>query len=453
MRAGAPAADITNGTDQWGCGPPKGAHPDMAGVSMRRTALLPVLSLAALLLISVTVQAAPGARAGHVRSVTTDRRQAAVRAYWTAARMAAARPAAMAGETQSGSSSSTGSVARDPDSYPNATAGRVFFRNPQDGINYACSGTVVNSGNRSVVLTAGHCVHTGGSAGTWVTNWAFVPGYDHGEEPFGVWTAERLATTAAWASERNFRFDIGAAVVAPNSAAQPIASVVGARGIAFDLGRGLVYDAYGYPVGSPYDGHSQVICSGPADTSDPYAPGSGPDPLGIACNMGGGASGGGWVTDGYVNSVNSYLLGDRPGTVFGPYFGAEARALYLEVADGAMTEPASPTVEQASPEPPSGATEHVLHEVTISLRLMGSLVAKGRIESTNHWCSEYVEVEIYRTRRGVTRLVKRTRSEATGLFRVRLADRPGRYRARTGAQGIDSFNSCAPGASALVPNP
>lgn len=419
---------------------------------MRRTGFVPLLALAALLLAPVTVQAAPGVRSREVRSATTNQRARAVRAYWTQERMAAARPVPLAGEGESAPSSSTGSVSREPGLYPNATAGRVFFTNPHDGVNYACTGTVVNSGNRSVVLTAGHCVHTGGSGGAWVANWAFVPGYDHGEEPFGVWSAVRLATTPAWAAERNFRFDIGAAVVGPDASGWPIAALVGARGIAFDLGRGLSYDAYGYPVGSPYDGHSQVVCSGPAATSDPYAPGGGPDPLGIACDMGGGASGGGWVTGGYVNSVNSYLLGDRPGTVFGPYFGAEARALYEEVAGGAVTEPASPTVERRPQEPPPEATQHVTHEVTIAITLARSLVVKGTVSSTNHWCSEYVEVRIYRTRRGVTRLVKTVTSEAAGRFRARVADRPGRYSARTRAYEVDGFNSCAAGASAAVAN-
>lgn len=424
---------------------------------MRRTSFVPLLALAALLVAPVTVRAAPGVRTGEVRSTTTNQRAHAVRAYWTQGRMAAARPVPLSGEedagtTQPAPSSSTGSVSQEPSTYPNATAGRVFFANPRDGVNYACSGTVVNSGNRSVVLTAGHCVHTGGSGGAWVTNWVFVPGYDHGEEPFGVWSAERLATTPGWAAERNFRSDIGAAVVAPDAAGQPIAAVVGARGVAFDLERGLSYDAYGYPIGGPYDGHSQVVCSGPAATSDPYAPGRGPDPLGIACDMGGGASGGGWVTGGYVNSVNSYLLGDRPGTMFGPYFGAEAKALYLEVADGAATEPASPTVAPRPQEPPPEATRHVTHEVSIDLRLARALVVKGTVSSANHWCSEYVEVEIYRTRRGTTKLVKRVMSEAAGRFRAKVADRPGRYRARTNAHDVDSFNSCAEGASAAVAN-
>src|SRR4051812_8139550 len=59
------------------------------------------------------------------------------------------------------------------------TAGRVFFT--FQGRKASCSGDAVTSTNKSVVVTAGHCVKFEGS---WHTDWIFVPGYDNGNAPF-----------------------------------------------------------------------------------------------------------------------------------------------------------------------------------------------------------------------------------------------------------------------------
>ena len=71
----------------------------------------------------------------------------------------------------------------------------MFFTD--DGLNYVCSGTAVLSGNKSMVWTAGHCVHDGAS--NFHTNWSFVPAYADGSRPYGTWTARTLLTTSGWA--------------------------------------------------------------------------------------------------------------------------------------------------------------------------------------------------------------------------------------------------------------
>src|SRR5439155_15822696 len=70
------------------------------------------------------------------------------------------------------------------------TAGRVFFL--FNGAKASCSGDAVTSGNKSVVITAGHCVKY---QGTWHTNWVFVPGYNNGNAPYGEWPAKATLTT------------------------------------------------------------------------------------------------------------------------------------------------------------------------------------------------------------------------------------------------------------------
>ena len=96
-----------------------------------------------------------------------------------------------------------------------------------------CSGTSVNAPNLSVVFTAGHCVLTKATGPA--RKWVFVPGYHHGERPFGTFTAKWLGTTRQWLASENFNFDVGAAVVCRNERGQRLAAAVGGDGIAWGL--------------------------------------------------------------------------------------------------------------------------------------------------------------------------------------------------------------------------
>src|SRR5919204_1033968 len=84
------------------------------------------------------------------------------------------------------------------------TVGRVFFT--YQGRTASCSGDAVTSANRSVVITAGHCVKL---QGAWHTNWVFVPGYANGNAPYGTWTAKRTMATPQWAASENITYDVG----------------------------------------------------------------------------------------------------------------------------------------------------------------------------------------------------------------------------------------------------
>ena len=109
-----------------------------------------------------------------------------------------------------------------------------------------------------------------------------------------------------------------------------LADAVGASGIAFNEQRGLEYSAYGYPADVPFDGESLEECHGTA--SDDTVGGT--QSQGIDCDMTGGSSGGPWFIggddDGYQNSVNSFGYNTQPNTMYGPYFGDEAKQAYEE---------------------------------------------------------------------------------------------------------------------------
>ncbi|WP_433439221.1 trypsin-like serine peptidase [Nonomuraea sp. CA-141351] len=204
------------------------------------------------------------------------------------------------------------------------TTGRIFFTT--QGRNASCSGSAVTSANKSVVLTAGHCVKLNG---TFHTNWVFVPGYNNGQRPFGTWAATKLLTTPQWNSGEDINFDVAAAVVAPLEG-KTLVDVVGGQGVAFNQQRRQQMYGFGYPAAAPYDGSKLIYCSG--RTFDDYLMS---DDQGLTCNMTGGASGGPWMLNfnestglGTQNSVNSFKYNFAPNWMFGPYFGNEAQAVY-----------------------------------------------------------------------------------------------------------------------------
>ncbi|MBX6382928.1 MAG: peptidase [Microbispora sp.] len=218
------------------------------------------------------------------------------------------------------------------------TTGRVFFTvasGPDAGRSASCSGTAVTSANKSVVITAGHCVKLNG---VFHANWVFVPGYDKGNRPYGTWPATTLLTTAQWNSGENMDYDIAAAVVAPQGG-KSLTDVVGGQGVAFNQPRGRQTYAFGYPAGAPYDGSTLVYCSG-RTFDDSFSSRD----QGLSCGMTGGSSGGPWFMGfdtrtgtGLLNSVNSFKYTFAPYWMFGPYFGPEAEAVYNAAQKTALT--------------------------------------------------------------------------------------------------------------------
>ena len=312
------------------------------------------------------------AGATDVASKTLHQSPADVRAYWTPERMANARPASellrhvspealppvpdergkpwsVSGSTPDrhagavddllGAPSRRATRIGDPSQAPFRTHGKVFLT--FGGFDYVCSGTVVPAKHKRLVATAGHCAYDGGFA----RNWIFVPGKDGGSEPYGRWTAVRLATTSRWANSTedanpandDVRYDVAFAKMRKRNGRR-LQKVVGARGIAFSQSRNLLFNAFGYPAQDPYSGSELYLCSSMGEGTDSEV--SPPRPTRIDCDMTGGSSGGGWVIGrGRVNSVTSYayeavvdcpLLCEDPDgeKLYGPYFGETIRALY-----------------------------------------------------------------------------------------------------------------------------
>jgi V8-like Glu-specific endopeptidase len=266
--------------------------------------------------------------------------------YWTPERMRAAVPAEPLAAGTAASAQAAEVEAGVPASYGGAEAeveggfgiesnesrsaapgvGKVFF--VLDGRGYVCSGNSVGAGNGSVVATAAHCVHGGGFGESYASKWVFVPGYDEGAAPYGLWSAVSFAVPEQWSVVADDSYDTGFVKVGEVDG-QTLAQAAGASPIAFNQPRGLEYTAFGYPAAPPFDGETLKSCAGTA-IADPFLE---YQSQGIECDMTGGSSGGPWfLPSGAQNSVNSFGYEEIPGVMFGPYYGTVAHSAYMAAA-------------------------------------------------------------------------------------------------------------------------
>ena len=285
-------------------------------------------TFSAFLCLALFLALASIASAAPVDTKRVTQSRAAVVNYWTEKRMENATPVEQvlgsAAERLAPAPFESYEYPGSYTTYPASTHGKVFFT--LGGSNYVCSGTAVNSSNRSVVWTAGHCLNEG--PGAFATNWAFVPAYRDGSRPFGTWTARTLMTTSAWANSGDISYDVGAAVM-NTSGGSALTDVTGGRGIAFNYNRNQYYTSFGYPAAPPFTGERLWVCESQLETSDPS---TSPQTMGIGCDMTGGSSGGGWIVGNDVYSVNSYGYLTQPNVMYGPYQGTVAQSLYNQAS-------------------------------------------------------------------------------------------------------------------------
>jgi hypothetical protein len=204
------------------------------------------------------------------------------------------------------------------------TYGKVFFS--QNGGNYVCSATIVNTVGKSTVWTAAHCNTAGG---TWSYNWTFVPNYYNGVAPYGYWYAYQLwSTTAFFNNNNDFANDVGAAIMNRQNGWR-IAEYFGAQGIAWNYPASYFAYAFGYPQGAPFDGSVLV-----GEANQAYDGGGGV--IYMINYMTGGSSGGAWLYAfdgnwGYINGHNDFKYTSLPQYMYSPYYGNQVADLYNTV--------------------------------------------------------------------------------------------------------------------------
>ncbi|MFJ6939042.1 trypsin-like serine peptidase [Streptomyces sp. NPDC101132] len=205
------------------------------------------------------------------------------------------------------------------------TAGKVFFKNPQDGKNYVCSASAINSASKQMVATAGHCVH-GGKGGKWMTNWTFVPRYNNGSRPYGTFAAKEFRTFTSWISSSNLSRDVAFVTTYKRSDGKKLVNVVGGNGLSYNYDRSNYVTIFGYPV-ARQNGQVMIYCQGNT-SADP-----GTSKVRIKCNLTGGASGGPWLRKyssstqlGYLNGVTSTV--NSLGWNKSPYFDEYVKKMF-----------------------------------------------------------------------------------------------------------------------------
>ncbi|WP_234435085.1 MULTISPECIES: trypsin-like serine peptidase [Streptomyces] len=261
----------------------------------------------------------------HPAAVTAAQQQA-VLDYWTPERMAALTQPSSGSPPKSGPDGApwTGSATL------SKTVGRLFFTN--HGEDESCTATVVDSANRSTVVTAAHCVNSTdllGDNNEWLSNQMFVPGYHDGLAPYGKFVARAGVADATWLLNNQqdaLKFDAydqAFLVLNGNAAGKRVQDAVGAaQRIGFDRpGKASVHE-FGYPreasgdpsrAGLPeFTGARLAYCAGqtreyPGTKDHPEPPGE----WGSPCVMGGGSSGGPRITGLDPSSGIGTVVGDN----------------------------------------------------------------------------------------------------------------------------------------------
>jgi hypothetical protein len=211
--------------------------------------------------------------------------------------------------------------------FPWMTMGRLFFRIPGLSGLYSCTATAAYG---RAVWTAGHCVFTTGHG--WSYNMYFVPAYRNGAWPYGSFTVKSRTALNQWVTSANLAYDIGMVAVNDRDGLK-LSQWVGSVGFMYNQSATQLFHAFGYPTN--YSAARYLVtCAASTYTRDPL---NGPDPIGIGCNMGSGASGGAWIVGyapfkggvtNFINSIVSYSYATKPLELYGPYFGNEAKQLF-----------------------------------------------------------------------------------------------------------------------------
>ncbi|MFE4856522.1 trypsin-like serine peptidase [Streptomyces sp. NPDC056670] len=292
-------------------------------------------------------------------------------AFWTAARMEAAQPGDTGPGDKGPGDTGPGDTGRDHSMGAGTTAPTVdgprpgeiippsksfdgipqagtFFWTDASGTGRTCSGSVVRSPGRNLVLSAGHCLK-GYSGSSPKRHLAFVPQYHDGTTPFGVFPVE---DNGVYVSQEYYdkgehagaAYDFGFAVTEPDQDGKRLEDAVG--GVQLLTGSGYAHAPVrmiGYPGGAqkPLECLSKTTKWVSDDAADPGTFER------IACaGFVGGTSGGpmlvarpgGW---GVVGVIGGYHTGgNTPQVSYSAYFGAATQALYRAATTGAP--PAGP---------------------------------------------------------------------------------------------------------------
>jgi V8-like Glu-specific endopeptidase len=190
-----------------------------------------------------------------------------------------------------------------------------------------CTASVVTSPHGDLVITAAHCVS--GASGM-----VFIPGYDRGRTPYGIWTVTKVYADPSWTSSGDPDDDVAFLRVGQPGSITPIEDVTGAEQLQTGSPTRQLVQVIGYPDSAD----QPIACQN--WTREPM-----PDQLEFDC--GGytdGTSGGPFLADvnpltgqgTVIGVIGGYEQGGLlPQISYSPMFGANVAALYqVAVAGG-----------------------------------------------------------------------------------------------------------------------
>ncbi|QNP70522.1 trypsin-like serine protease [Streptomyces roseirectus] len=293
--------------------------------------------------------------------------------YWTADRMADAVPAGGAPVVHGGPrahvDAGVTAVRKPPPGTPapvrfagHPTVGTFFFDSkPLGGRSTFCTGSVVHTAARDIVLTAGHCA----VSLTRATHRVFVPKYVSGRpasgQPYGVFPVTRLYIDPRYVANTKKAvsdLDLAFAQTGPNSRGKRVEDVTGALTFAPATGYTHRVTVLGYPSAESVNPrHSLVRC--PVTTKRL----TGYQQLSMACTgFYGGVSGGPWI-EGYdpvkgtgkvIGSTGGYNGGGNDTNdhwvTYAPLYGKDAQALFNDAAAHRAVAP-RPPYRPSAPKP------------------------------------------------------------------------------------------------------
>jgi V8-like Glu-specific endopeptidase len=199
------------------------------------------------------------------------------------------------------------------------------------GQGHYCTGSVVNTPQGDIVLTAAHCVYDTNGA---YTDLAFVPGYHDGQDPYGVWTPADVVVPPQWAADEDPDYDVAFLVVHEAGSRARIQDVVGGDQIQLNP----AYSGLTEVIGYPQDTEKPITCTNmTAQVSDPSLTTA---QLEFDCqNYPGGTSGGPFLRGVDANTGLGTVVGviggfeaggDTPDVTYASYFSPWVGALLAQ---------------------------------------------------------------------------------------------------------------------------
>ncbi|WP_244188786.1 trypsin-like serine protease [Streptomyces yokosukanensis] len=279
---------------------------------------------------------APAAPAGSPVPPDSSTGQEARKAarFWTAQRMAGARPLDAVRTAPDGSRKPLAAAGRPQGTLFQGTrlVGTFFGSDGPGGTTWHCTGSVIDTKARNIVLTAAHCARN--MKGDYVFVPKFVKGASPDRQPYGIFHVQRLFTDPRYVPDNGSStskkpvsdLDTTFARVSANQRGQSLQDAVGG-GLTFTRASGYTnrnVSVVGYPSYQHNSAGSAVKCTVPTQQLPGYRQ------MSMTCGgYYGGVSGSPWITDYKDDARGGHVIGNLGGYNGG---GNDANVDYISYA-------------------------------------------------------------------------------------------------------------------------